>query len=52
MPMSAELNAVTREQQMDYLRRYRGLIGIRSKVPVKDSAMLSLIYTPGVAEVC
>jgi malate dehydrogenase (oxaloacetate-decarboxylating) len=50
--MSTEVNAVTREQQMDYLRRYRGLIGIRSKVPVKDSAMLSLLYTPGVAEVC
>jgi malate dehydrogenase (oxaloacetate-decarboxylating) len=50
--MTAELDAITREEQMGYLRRYRGLIGVRSKVPVKDSAMLSLLYTPGVAEVC
>ena len=46
------MDAVTPSQQMDYLHRYRGLIGVRSKVPVKDSAMLSLLYTPGVAEVC
>jgi malate dehydrogenase (oxaloacetate-decarboxylating) len=46
------MDIVTIQQQMDYLRRYRGLIGVRSKVPVKDSAMLSLVYTPGVAEVC
>jgi len=54
-PVSREvtmMGIVTPQQQMDYLRRYRGLIGIRSKVPVKDSAMLSLVYTPGVAEVC
>jgi malate dehydrogenase (oxaloacetate-decarboxylating) len=50
--MGMTMDAVSREQQMDYLRRYRGLIGVRSKVPVKDSAMLSLLYTPGVAEVC
>ena len=46
------MGIVTPQQQMDYLRRYRGLIGVRSKVPVKDSAMLSLLYTPGVADVC
>ena len=46
------MEEVTPEQQMNYLRRYRGLIGVRSKVPVKDSAMLSLLYTPGVADVC
>jgi malate dehydrogenase (oxaloacetate-decarboxylating) len=50
--MRSVLDAVTCDQQMDYLRRYRGLIGVRSKVPVKDSAMLSLLYTPGVADVC
>jgi malate dehydrogenase (oxaloacetate-decarboxylating) len=50
--MASILEAVTCDQQMDYLRRYRGLIGVRSKVPVKDSAMLSLLYTPGVADVC
>ena len=42
----------SREALLGYLKRYRGLIGVRSKVPVKDAAMLSLLYTPGVAEVC
>jgi malate dehydrogenase (oxaloacetate-decarboxylating) len=43
------------EQQneaLDYRRRYRGLIGVASKVPIRDRAMLSLVYTPGVAEAC
>lgn len=35
-----------------YRRQYRGLIGIVSKVPLRDRAMLSLVYTPGVAEAC
>ena len=35
-----------------FRRRYRGLIGIASKVPLRDRAMLSLVYTPGVAEAC
>jgi len=35
-----------------YRRQYRGLIGIASKVPLRDRAMLSLVYTPGVAEAC
>lgn len=35
-----------------YRRRYKGLIGVRSKVQVRDSNMLSLVYTPGVAEPC
>ncbi len=42
----------SREALLGYLKRYRGLIGVQSKVPVKDTAMLSLLYTPGVAEVC
>ena len=37
---------------LDYRHRYRGLIGVESKVPVKDRATLSLVYTPGVAEPC
>ena len=37
---------------LDYRRRYRGLIGVHSKVPIRDRAILSLIYTPGVAEAC
>src|SRR5215210_3538657 len=37
---------------LDYRRRYQGLIGIGSKVPIRDRAILSLVYTPGVAEAC
>ena len=37
---------------MRYRRRHQGLISVRSKVPVKDSHALSLVYTPGVAEPC
>ena len=37
---------------LDYRRRYRGLIGVNSKVPIRDRAVLSLVYTPGVAEAC
>ncbi|MBK6709999.1 MAG: NADP-dependent malic enzyme [Chloroflexi bacterium] len=35
-----------------YRRRNAGLIGVRSKVQMRDSIMLSLVYTPGVAEPC
>ncbi len=35
-----------------YRRKYGGLIGVRSKVQVRDNTMLSLVYTPGVAEPC
>jgi malate dehydrogenase (oxaloacetate-decarboxylating) len=35
-----------------YREKYRGLIGVKSKLPVKDSAALSSVYTPGVGEVC
>ena len=35
-----------------YRRRNAGLIGVRSKVQVRDNIMLSLVYTPGVAEPC
>ena len=35
-----------------YRRRFRGLIGVRSKVPIRDRSVLSLVYTPGVAEAC
>lgn len=33
-------------------RRDYGKIGIRPKVPLKDDYVLSLVYTPGVAEPC
>ena len=40
------------EAGINYRRKYRGLIGVTSKLPVKDSAALSSVYTPGVGEVC
>ena len=39
-------------EALDYRRRYRGLIGVAAKVPIRDRAVLSLVYTPGVAEAC
>ncbi len=42
----------TESEGIAYRRRYKGLIGVRSKVQVRDSNMLSLVYTPGVAEPC
>lgn len=39
-------------EAMYYRRRYQGLISIRSKVQVRDSTALSLVYSPGVAEPC
>jgi malate dehydrogenase (oxaloacetate-decarboxylating) len=35
-----------------YRRRYRGLIGVKSKMPIRDVSVLSRIYTPGVGAVC
>ncbi len=40
------------DEALDYRRRYRGLIGVNSKIPIRDRETLSLIYTPGVAEAC
>ncbi|MFL5761314.1 MAG: NADP-dependent malic enzyme [Thermomicrobiales bacterium] len=40
------------DEGLGYRRRYRGLIGVHSKVPIRDRAILSLVYTPGVAEAC
>ncbi len=37
---------------LDYRRRYGGLIGVNPKAPIRDRAMLSLVYTPGVADAC
>ena len=35
-----------------YRQRYRGLIGVAGKIPVRDRHILSLVYTPGVAAPC
>ncbi len=40
------------EEGLDYRRRYRGLIGVGSKVPIRDRSILGQIYTPGVADAC
>ena len=41
-----------RDEGLDYRRRYRGLIGVSSKMSVRDRSVLSQIYKPGVAEAC
>jgi malate dehydrogenase (oxaloacetate-decarboxylating) len=40
------------QEGLEYRRRYQGLIGVDSKIPIRDRAILSLVYTPGVAEAC
>jgi malate dehydrogenase (oxaloacetate-decarboxylating) len=39
-------------EALDYRRRYHGLIGVNSKIAIRDRSTLSLVYTPGVAEAC
>ncbi len=41
-----------KEKSLWYREKYNGLIGVQSKVPIRDSSVLSLVYTPGVAEPC
>ncbi len=43
---------MTKLTGIDYRKKYRGLIGIESKIPVLDKAALSVVYTPGVAAPC
>lgn len=40
------------DEGLDFRRRYRGLIGVNSKLPIRDRSILSLVYTPGVAAAC
>ncbi len=37
---------------LELREKNRGLIGVGSKIPIKDSSALSLLYTPGVAGPC
>ena len=37
---------------LTHFRRHRGLLGVSSKIPIRDEYILSLVYTPGVAEPC
>src|SRR4249920_1922465 len=39
-------------ETLAYRQRFRGMIGVASKVPLKDRSVLSLLYTPGVAAPC
>ena len=48
----AEVPSQPWDEGLDYRRRYQGLIGVGSKIPIRDRAILSLVYTPGVAEAC
>jgi malate dehydrogenase (oxaloacetate-decarboxylating) len=36
------------DEAVEYRKRYRGLIGVQAKIPVKDRSALALVYTPGV----
>jgi malate dehydrogenase (oxaloacetate-decarboxylating) len=40
------------DKALAYRRDNRGLIGVASKVAVRDAGTLALVYTPGVAESC
>jgi malic enzyme len=40
------------QETLAYRKRFRGMIGVASKVPLKDRSVLSLLYTPGVAAPC
>src|SRR5579863_1814117 len=40
------------QETLAYRKRFRGMIGVAGKVPLKDRSMLSLLYTPGVAAPC
>ena len=45
-------NVSTESGALAFRRRHRGLIGVRSKMPIKDLSVLSRIYTPGVGAPC
>src|SRR5439155_12642835 len=40
------------QEALEYRKRFRGMIGVASKMPLKDRFVLSLVYTPGVAAPC
>ncbi|UCG38158.1 MAG: NADP-dependent malic enzyme, partial [bacterium] len=41
-----------RQYGLELRLRNQGLVGVDSKIPIKDSSALSLLYTPGVAAPC
>lgn len=44
--------APDQQEALAYRKRFRGMISVASKVPLKDRSVLSLVYTPGVAAPC
>src|SRR6266567_4527661 len=40
------------QETLAYRKRFRGMISVASKIPLKDRSVLSLLYTPGVAAPC
>src|SRR5438445_9029742 len=40
------------QEDLEYRKQLRGMIGVASKMPLKDRFVLSLVYTPGVAAPC
>jgi malic enzyme len=38
-------------EALEYRKRYRGVIGVSPKIPIRDTKILSLVYTPGVAKI-
>ena len=40
------------QETLAYRQRFRGMISVASKIPLKDRSVLSLLYTPGVAAPC
>lgn len=40
------------QQSVEFHRKNKGKLGVESRVEVKDKDDLSLVYTPGVAQVC
>lgn len=51
-PRAEEKGYAQHESGLDMRRRYRGLVGVSSKVPIRDRSILSLVYTPGVGAAC
>ncbi len=43
---------VVARESLALRRKYRGLIGVRSKIPIRDTSVLSRVYTPGVGSSC
>ncbi len=41
-----------KKTSIDIRKRFKGLIGIKSKLDIRDASILSLVYTPGVAACC